>query len=72
MSWKDILKHIPDEINMRNLREYIKKDTLEAKALKRMYEGWKADNFNKKSRYLMSIRLFIEGLDDFGTMGWEL
>ena len=42
MSWEDILKHIPTEINMRNLREYIKKDTLEAKALKRMYEGWEA------------------------------
>ena len=72
MSWEDILKHIPTEINMRNLREYIKKDTDEAMALRYMYNKWKATGYDKKSKDYDSIRLFVRELDDFGTMGWEL
>ena len=72
MSWEVVLKHSADEINMRNLREYIKKDTDKAKALRYMYNKWKAKDYDKKSKDYDSIRMFVRGLDDFGTMGWEL
>jgi len=72
MNWQTVIKHDATEINLRNLREYIKKDTDEAKALRHMYNQWKAIDYDKKSKQYDSIRLFVKGLDDFGTMGWEL
>ena len=34
-----------------------------------LYNNWKKDNFNKKSRNYDSLRLFIKGLKD---LEWEL
>ena len=67
--WKSILKHDATEINKKNILEYIKKDTDNAKIVEMLYNNWKKDNFNKKSRNYDSLRLFIKGLKD---LEWEL
>ena len=48
--WKGILKHDSREINKKNILEYIKKDTDNARIVEMLYNNWKKDNFNKKSR----------------------
>jgi len=67
--WKSILKHDAREINKKNILEYIKKDTNEAKAVKMVYNRWKKDNFNTGSRHYDVLRLFIRELED---LEWEL
>ena len=70
MSWEGILKHDARETNMKNLREYIKKDTESAEVLKYLYDKWEKEGFGAGKIY-DTIRAFIRSLDDFGTMGWE-
>ena len=67
--WQNILKHDAREINKKNILEYIKKDTKEAKVVKMLYNKWKKDKFNTNSKNYDSLRLFIRGLDD---LEWEL
>tara|TARA_A100000172_G_scaffold64744_1_gene44231 strand:- start:228 stop:434 length:207 start_codon:yes stop_codon:yes gene_type:complete len=67
--WQNILKHDAREINKKNVLEYIKKDTKEAKVVEMLYNKWKKDKFNTKSKNYDSLRLFIRGLDD---LEWEL
>ncbi len=67
--WKNILKHDAREINKKNILEYIKKDTEEAKVVEMLYNKWKKDKFNTKSRNYDSLRLCIRALDD---LEWEL
>lgn len=67
--WKNILKHDAREINKKNILEYIKKDTEEAKVVEMLYNNWKKDKFNTKSINYDSLRAFIRGLDD---LEWEL
>jgi hypothetical protein len=67
--WKSILKHDATEINKKNILEYIKKDTDNARAIEMLYNNWKKDNFSTKSRDYDSLRLFIKGLED---LEWEL
>jgi len=67
--WKSILKHDATEINKKNILEYIKKDTDNARIVEMLYNNWKKDNFNKKSRNYDSLRLVIKGLKD---LEWEL
>lgn len=67
--WKNILKHDAREINKKNILEYIKKDTEEAKVVEFLYNKWKKDKFNTKSRNYDALRSVIRGLDD---LEWEL
>jgi len=67
--WKSILKHDATEINKKNILEYIKKDTDNARIVEMLYNNWKKDNFNKKSRNYDSLRLAIKGIKD---LEWEL
>tara|TARA_R100000742_G_C4269752_1_gene88323 strand:- start:801 stop:1007 length:207 start_codon:yes stop_codon:yes gene_type:complete len=67
--WEKILKHDATEINKKNILEYIKKDTDNARVVEMLYNNWKKDNFSTKSRGYDSLRLFIKGLKD---LEWEL
>lgn len=67
--WQNILKHDAREINKKNILEYIKKDTKNAKVVEMLYNKWKKDKFNTNSKNYDSLRLFIRGLDD---LEWEL
>lgn len=67
--WQNILKHDAREINKKNILEYIKKDTKNAKVVEMLYNKWKKDKFNTNSKNYNSLRLFIRGLDD---LEWEL
>lgn len=73
MSWKNLIKkHSAKEINIRHIEDYITKDTDEAKAMKHLYNEWKKTNMDYSSRQFSALKLFAMGLDDFGTMGWEM
>ncbi len=68
--WQQILKHDARETNKKNILEYIKKDTDNARIVEMLYNNWKKDNFNtKNSRHYDALRLVIKGLDD---LDWEL
>ena len=67
--WQQILKHDAREINKKNILEYIKKDTDNAKVVEMLYNNWKKDNFNTDSKHYDTLRLFIKGLND---LDWEL